>query len=138
MYRQQCLPVRGSASGSVHVVRLLVTFFGEGNKRQRLRVIRRACARPPQGSQRSIEHERGPCCKGTERLARGSVQRWTCAASLMSRTGMADPVVSSMHPTGGAEHYPSTAKVWQTLNIGKSSKIPNNLIISGVVHGQMP
>ena len=34
--------------------------------------------------------------------------------------------------------YPSTAKVWQTLNIGKSSRIPNNLIISGVVHGQMP
>ena len=34
--------------------------------------------------------------------------------------------------------YPSTAKVWQTLNIGKSPRIPNNLIISGVVRGQMP
>ena len=34
--------------------------------------------------------------------------------------------------------YPSTAKVWQTLNIGKSSRIPNNLIICGAVHGQMP
>ena len=29
-------------------------------------------------------------------------------------------------------------KVWQTLSIGKSSKIPHNLIISGAVHGQMP
>ena len=34
--------------------------------------------------------------------------------------------------------YPSTAKVWQTLNIGKSSIIPNNLIISGAVNGQIP
>ena len=33
--------------------------------------------------------------------------------------------------------YPSTAKVWQTLNIGKSPRVLNNLIISGAVHGQM-
>ena len=33
--------------------------------------------------------------------------------------------------------YPSTAKVWQTLNIGKAPGIPNNLIIFGAVHGQM-
>ena len=43
-------------------------------------------------------------------------------------------------PAPVAVRYPSTAKVWQTLNIGKSSRIPNNLIISGAVHvhGQMP
>ena len=34
--------------------------------------------------------------------------------------------------------YPSTAKVWQTLNIGKLPRVPNNLIISRLVHGQMP
>ena len=48
--------------------------------------------------------------------------------------------------TGGAQvqngvprvvAYPSTAKVRQTLNIGKSSRTPNHLIISAV-HGQMP
>ena len=33
--------------------------------------------------------------------------------------------------------YPSTAKVWHTLNIGKSPRVTNNLIISGAVHGQM-
>ena len=38
----------------------------------------------------------------------------------------------------GQSGYPSTAKVWQTLNIGQSPRVPNNLIISGVVHGQMP
>ena len=35
---------------------------------------------------------------------------------------------------------PSTAwqaQVWQTLNIGKSPCVPNNLIISEAVHGQM-
>ena len=36
-----------------------------------------------------------------------------------------------------AIRYPSTAKVWHTLNIGKAPGIPNNLIISGAVHGQM-
>ena len=41
------------------------------------------------------------------------------------------------HPFHGTETYPSTAKVWQTLNIDKSSRIPNNLIISGAVHGQI-
>ena len=42
--------------------------------------------------------------------------------------------------TTGLDHrspYPSTAKVWQTLNIGKAPGIPNNQIISGPVHGQM-
>ena len=33
--------------------------------------------------------------------------------------------------------YPSTAKVWQTINIGKSPGIPNNLIISGAARGQI-
>ena len=33
--------------------------------------------------------------------------------------------------------YPSTTKVWQTLNIGKSPRTPNNLIISGAAHGQI-
>ena len=33
--------------------------------------------------------------------------------------------------------YPSTAQVWQTLKIGKSPRFPNNLIISGAVHGQI-
>ena len=47
------------------------------------------------------------------------------------------------HTTGSQKtwssilRYPSTAKVWQTLNIGKSPRIPNNLIISGAVHGQI-
>ena len=31
--------------------------------------------------------------------------------------------------------FPSTAKVWQTLNIGKSSRVPSNLIFSGAVYG---
>ena len=35
------------------------------------------------------------------------------------------------------QHYRSTAQVWQTLNIGKSPRAPNNLIISGAVHGQI-
>ena len=39
-------------------------------------------------------------------------------------------------PSWSRSMYPSTAKVWQTLNIGKSPRIPNNLIISGAVHGQ--
>ena len=34
--------------------------------------------------------------------------------------------------------YPSTAKVWQTLNIGKSPRVPNNLIFSGVVRQTLP
>ena len=34
--------------------------------------------------------------------------------------------------------YPSTAQVWQTLNIGNSPRVPNNLIISGAVNGQLP
>ena len=33
--------------------------------------------------------------------------------------------------------YPSTGKVWQTLNIGESSRVPSNLIISGAVRGQI-
>ena len=33
--------------------------------------------------------------------------------------------------------YPSTANVWQTLNIGKAPGFPNNLNSSGAVHGQM-
>ena len=37
----------------------------------------------------------------------------------------------------GDEHYRSTGKVWQTLIIGKSPRTPNNLIISGAVHGQI-
>ena len=32
---------------------------------------------------------------------------------------------------------PSTANVWQTLNTGKSPRVPKNLIISGAVHGQI-
>ena len=39
---------------------------------------------------------------------------------------------------GVTVNYPSTAKVWQTLNIGKSPRIANNLITSGAVQGQMP
>ena len=38
---------------------------------------------------------------------------------------------------GAVDYYPSTAKVWQTLNIGKSPRVPNNLIISGADHGQL-
>ena len=33
--------------------------------------------------------------------------------------------------------YPSTGKVWQTLNIGESSRVPNHQTVSGAVHGQM-
>ena len=38
---------------------------------------------------------------------------------LISTAGCAAPVLV----------YPSTAKVWQTLNIGESSRVPSNLII---------
>ena len=33
--------------------------------------------------------------------------------------------------------YRSTGKVWQTPNIGKPPRGPNNLIISGAIHGQI-
>ena len=33
--------------------------------------------------------------------------------------------------------YRSTGQVWQTLNIGKSPRVPHSLIISGAVHGQI-
>ena len=54
-----------------------------------------------------------------------------CTGQSRLRGGMAS------HTGLGISAPGYTGKVWQTLNIGKAPGIPNNLIISGAVHGQM-
>ena len=67
--------------------------------------------------------------------------RWTNQSQKQQTTQTKPTWAQAAIPSGGhgrgATRYPSTAKVWQTLNTGKAPRIPNNLIISGAAHGQM-
>ena len=65
-----------------------------------------------------------------------SPELWPAGARSPMMLGL--PLSAVAHAsTACSSSYPTTGRVWQTLNIGKPPRVPNNAIISGAVHGQM-
>ena len=72
----------------------------------------------------------------------GCAARVACVSGLLSHAILpaashAAPNSPRLATTRARLCYRGTGNVWQTLNIGKSPRAPNNLSMSGAVHGQV-